>query len=594
MFQKLTFTLFVILSIALGCSKSPAGIPSGNSGGGSGDGGGNNSNEPQFQPIKETIPQGNQSPGFFLDNWQPKKISAPDYNKKSKPDGQLDSRILIDVNNIITKVPNTIYGNNTNPYNTQMVNQPKLVKYVKALNPHILRGPGGSLSDVYFWNRKPENPPADVPDSLWDSNAKAYKKADYWYGKNQASWSMSLDNYYKFLAKTNSKGILTVNFGYARYGTSNNPIAKAAHYAANWVRYDNGRTKYWEIGNEDYGNWEAGYRINTTWNKDGQPTVISGKLYGKIAKIYMDSMRSAAEEVGENIKIGAVLVDHKSKPGDTKVVRNWNSLYFQSAGNAADFYVVHNYYTPYQKDSSPSVILHSASKSTKKVMHWMNTTTQNNGVKLKPIALTEWNIFAQGSQQKVSDIAGMHAAMTLGNLIKYRYGMACRWDLANAWDGGNDHGMFNTPRAPAPDAPAWNPRPAFYHMYYFQKYFGGRMVWSGTQGNKSIKSFASIFSSGQVGLIVANTSDSTKVFDVQFKHSKPGPRYYWYTLSGGYKNSHYSRNVEINGQGASNHPGGPDNYADIKAYSALTSGTEGIKLSAPPYSVSYILIDHSK
>jgi hypothetical protein len=213
-------------------------------------------------------------------------------------------------------------------------------------------------------------------------------------------------------------------------------------------------------------------------------------------------------------------------------------------------------------------------------------------VKIKPIALTEWNIFAQGSQQQVSDIAGVHAAMTLGNLIKYRYGMACRWDLANAWGGGNDQGMFNTPRASAPNAPAWNPRPAFYYMYYFQKYFGGRMVWSGTQGDKAIKSYASTFSSGQVGLVVANTSDSKKIFDVQFKNSKPGTRYYWYTLSGAYKNGHYSRNVFINEHGASDRPGGPDNYNKIKAYSALTSGDEGIKVSVPPYSVVYMLIDH--
>ena len=47
-----------------------------------------------------------------------------------------------------------------------------------------------------------------------------------------------------------------------RYGTGTNPAAKAAHLAADWVRYDNGRTKYWEVGNENFGDWEAGYRIN--------------------------------------------------------------------------------------------------------------------------------------------------------------------------------------------------------------------------------------------------------------------------------------------------------------------------------------------
>ena len=56
--------------------------------------------------------------------------------------------------------------------------------------------------------------------------------------------------------------------------------ATAAHLAADWVRYDNGRTKYWEIGNEDNGTWEAGYRIDLHNNHDGQPQIITGDLYG--------------------------------------------------------------------------------------------------------------------------------------------------------------------------------------------------------------------------------------------------------------------------------------------------------------------------
>ncbi|MEI9958909.1 MAG: hypothetical protein WDM90_21935 [Ferruginibacter sp.] len=37
------------------------------------------------------------------------------------------------------------------------------------------------------------------------------------------------------LSQTNSTGIITVNYGYARYGTSANPVAAAAHLAADWV-----------------------------------------------------------------------------------------------------------------------------------------------------------------------------------------------------------------------------------------------------------------------------------------------------------------------------------------------------------------------
>src|SRR5699024_10675533 len=138
-----------------------------------------------------------------------------------------------------------------------------------------------------------------------------------------------------------------------------------------------------------------------------------------------------------DIKIGVQLVEIASPTSN--IVQNWNRDYFAVAANIADYYVLHNYYTPYEQDSPPSVILNSARDVTAEMMHWMNETTQANSVELNPIALTEWNIFATGSQQMVSHIAGMHAAMVLGEAIKYQFGMACRWDLVNAWEDGNDH-----------------------------------------------------------------------------------------------------------------------------------------------------------
>ena len=59
-------------------------------------------------------------------------------------------------------------------------------------------------------------------------------------------------------------------------------------------RYDNGRTKFWEIGNETYGNWEAGYMIDVTKNQDQQPAVVTGALYGQHVNVFADSMRAAA------------------------------------------------------------------------------------------------------------------------------------------------------------------------------------------------------------------------------------------------------------------------------------------------------------
>jgi hypothetical protein len=529
-----------------------------------------------------------QDPGFFLNDWQAKSITVPAHNPVVKPSGTPTVTVTVDVNNVINKVSKYLFGNNANPYMTQMVTEPVLLDHIKNLSPNVIRMPGGNISSVYFWNGLPNMPPADVPDSLYDSDGKKVL-AGYWYGKNTAGWTLSLDNYYAMLQQTGSKGIITVNYSYARYGTSADPVKQAAHLAADWVRYDNGRTKFWEIGNEDAGPWQAGFKIDVTKNKDGQPEIINGELYGQHIKVFIDSMRKAATEVGSTIYIGAQLIQYDAATSWNPVDRTWNSGYFSKAGNIADYYIVHSYYTPYNENSTASVILNTAATETQSMMNWMKTTTQQGGVALKPIALTEWNIFAVGSKQMVSHINGLHATLVLGELIKNKYGLASRWDLANGWDNGNDHGTFSWGNEPGVNT--WTPRPSFYHMYYFQKYFGDQMVSSSVAGHNDIVSYASTFGSGQAGIVIVNKGTGTQLVKLNFQNFYPGNRYYWYTLTGDTDNGEFSRKVLINGNGPAGVAGGPVNYRDIKANSSTSDND--VKLSIPPRSATFVLVEKS-
>jgi hypothetical protein len=529
-----------------------------------------------------------QDPGFFLNDWQAKNITAPAYNNVAKPTGTTQVTIAIDVNNVTSKVSKYLFGNNANPYMTQMVTEPVLIDHIKNLSPNIIRMPGGNISSVYFWNKEVNSPPADVPDSLYDSDGKKVL-AGWWYGKNTASWTLSLDNYYSMLQQTSSAGIITVNYSYARYGTSADPVKQAAHLAADWVRYDKGRTKFWEIGNEDAGPWQAGYKIDVKKNKDGQPEIITGELYGQHIKVFIDSMKKAATEVGNTIYIGAQLIQYDAATSWNPVDRTWNSGIFAKAGNAADFYIIHSYYTPYNENSTATVILNTAATETQNMMNYMKTTTQQGGVSLKPIALTEWNIFAIGSKQMVSHVSGLHATLVLGELIKNKYGQATRWDLANGWGNGDDHGMFS--QGGEPGVSTWSPRPAFYHMYYFQKYFGDQMVSSVVTGNNDIVSYASTFSSGQAGVVIVNKGTGTQIVKLNFQNFFPGSRYYWYTLTGDTDNGEFSRKVLVNGNGPAGVAGGPANYVDLKANSATSDND--VRLSIPPRSATFVLVDKS-
>ena len=529
--------------------------------------------------------------GFFLNDFKPKSASIPAaFIEYAKPAAAAGISITVNGSNRITPVSKYIFGNNANIWMTRAVDQPLLLENIKKLSPNVLRFPGGNLSSLYFWNSEKNQPPADAPAQLLDANGSA-KPAEYWFGKNPDFVSMSVDDYYSMLQQTNNTGMITVNYGYARYSTAADPVAAAAHLAAEWVRYDRGRTKYWEVGNESNGTWQAGYRIKTADNKGGQPEIIQGDLYGMHFRVFADSMRKAARELGTEIFIGAQLMEKPIIHWWNSTDRDWNAGVFKQAADVPDFYIVHSYYTPYQRNSTAAEILASADKVTTDMMEYLIKSQQEAGVKPKPVALTEWNIFAEGSKQQASYINGMHATIVLGELIRNKFGMAARWNLANKWDNGNDHGTFSTFDEPG-RFPKWNPRAVFYYMYYFQKYFGDYLLDSSVKGNDQVLAYASSFDSGEIGLVVINKDTTAQAVNINVNNWHPGNRFYMHTLTGGSGNGEFSLKVSVNGQAATYNSGGPEHFETIQPWSAPVG--DGVRFIAPARSVQYILVEQKK
>ena len=529
------------------------------------------------------------SVGFFMENWTAKNFTAPStVTDQPLTANAAAATITVNTGKVLTKIAPNFFGNNSNLWIGQLNTEATLVSHLNNFQPRIIRGPAGSVSDVFFFNRPNSTPPADVPTEFVKADGTK-TTVGFWYGKNNESWTFSIDGYYDLLQKTGSTGLLTVNYGYARYGTSANPVAAAAHLAADWVRYDNGRTKYWEVGNENFGDWEAGYRIDPALNKDGQPEIITGALYGKHFKVFADSMRKAAAEIGAQIHISAVLFDSPPQSWNTEAVKNWNAGVFAEAGNVPDFYSVHSYFTNYQENSTAETIFATATTVPSAIKNYVTSGMTAGGVTPKPIAMTEWNLFSSGSKQNVSHIAGMHSVLTMADLIKSGYAASLRWDIANGWDNGDDHGLFNNGSEPGVDK--WNPRPAFYHMYYFQKYAGDRALACTIAGSTDIDCFASSFSSGQKSVVIVNRSTSAKTVETKFQYFTPGSKFYYYVLTGGADNGAFSRMVYVNGSGPANGiAGGPSSdYQSIKMYATSASG--GIKITLPARSVAFMVAD---
>ncbi|WP_327317956.1 LPXTG cell wall anchor domain-containing protein [Streptomyces sp. NBC_01235] len=205
-------------------------------------------------------------------------------------------------------VPSSGVGLNTG-YGDEHMGDAKPSSLMKAAGVRQLRYPGGSGADDYHWKT-------------------------HTYGDG-SGWIPSNTNFDRFMATAKRVGaqpILTANYG------SGTP-----QEAADWVKYanvDKGYgVKYWEIGNEVYGNGH--YGNGKGWETDNHADK-SPKEYGKNLVAYSKAMKA----VDPKVKIGAVLTtpgfwpDAEKAPGDSA---DWNNTVLSIAGRSIDFVIVHWY-----------------------------------------------------------------------------------------------------------------------------------------------------------------------------------------------------------------------------------------------------------
>ncbi|NJK95180.1 MAG: alpha-L-arabinofuranosidase [Bacteroidales bacterium] len=522
-------------------------------------------------------------PGIFVNDWKSKNIENPVGVSTPQTSATPDVSITIDIRDTVNKVSKYIFGGNLNPYSSLFKHDSIATGHLKNLSPNVLRWPGGNLSNEYFWNAATAaDLPTDLPARL-AIDAPSTTQRNYWLGMKQNTKDATTPDYYKTLKETNATGCICVNYGYARYGKSANSVQKAAQLAADWVRYDKGRTRFWEIGNENFGNWQSGYELDPSLYTDGRPKFISGATYGAHCLVFIDSMRKAAHEVGAEIYIGVQAWEDYTSWDPIQTA--WNDGLFQQVRNKADFIILHNYYTPYQDNSTIPTIFNSLS-NTKHFNEVLQSYFTKYSLNPMPLALTEYNIQCRDSAQLISYINGMHATMVLCDAIKLGFGMAQRWSTVGWWSGVSDMGTFSYNE---PGVRHGNMRPEFFYLYYLQKYMGDVMVKT-ISDNADVAAYASTFSSGQCGIVLANKSKTDKKVKVKMSNFKHGAQYHYYLLKGGTDNGSFSSKVFVNGQGPADLKGGPtDTYEKIKPYTTALNGDIVIEL--PPYGTIFMLVE---
>lgn len=216
--------------------------------------------------------------------------------------------IRVNAGTSLGTVPSSGVGLNTG-FGDDHMGTPKVTSLMKAAGVRQLRYPGGSGADEYHW-----------------------KTHTYGDGKGWIPSNTDFDHFMATAKKVGAQPILTANYG------SGTP-----QEAADWVKYSNVDkgygVKYWEIGNEVYGNGH--YGNGKGWETDHHADK-SPKEYGKNLVAYSKVMKA----VDPKVKIGAVLTtpgfwpDAEKAPGDTA---DWNNTVLSIAGGSIDFVIVHWY-----------------------------------------------------------------------------------------------------------------------------------------------------------------------------------------------------------------------------------------------------------
>jgi hypothetical protein len=212
--------------------------------------------------------------------------------------------VTVNTNEGLGTIPSTAYGLNSAVWDSQM-NVPQVQSLLKQAGIGMMRYPGGSYGDEYNWQNNTV------------TNGYVAPGTDF-------------DSFMGTVQKIGAQPILIANYG---TGTPQE--------AAAWVNYANVTkgygVKYWEIGNENYGN---GY-YGADWEADSHASK-SPATYASNLIQYATAMKA----VDPKIKIGAVLTlpgnwpDSVVASGDSG---DWNQTVLSAAGSSIDFVIVHLY-----------------------------------------------------------------------------------------------------------------------------------------------------------------------------------------------------------------------------------------------------------
>lgn len=300
------------------------------------------------------------------------------------------------------------------PANTKHGIWPQVYEHIRMLCPPVIRFPGGCFADCYHWM-----------DGVGERDQRPYRHNRHWGGYEDNSFGT--DEYMEFCEAVGCEPMICVNFG-----------SGTAQEAAAWVEYCNGASdtqygqmraenghpepyniKYWDIGNETFGDWEIGH--------------CNALEYAEKYQEFYHAMK----EKDDSIVFMACAGDGDSRSQD------WNKTVSAVLGTQLDVLCLHMYTLKAmeKRHVDNRDIYYAVTGSVVKYEEILNetfdiVTASNSRAKL---AVTEYNLgtlidsFREQTLEAAIFNAGM-LNMFLRNTDKLK--MCNISDLVNGWPGG--------------------------------------------------------------------------------------------------------------------------------------------------------------
>ncbi|HVZ79683.1 MAG TPA: hypothetical protein VHE12_02650 [bacterium] len=518
-------------------------------------------------------PQTSKDSAFEL--WPAANGAAPTTFSKQAPAFQVEGKpwrfpfgtkveVKVDATQVLRGVNPYSFGNNVAWWDSKSwFLDPDRIEKAKQSGIRFWRWPGGSASDVYHWDGKYDRPPQKENDPA----------------HMNAAWAVSTDDFIQFCKATGSEAIVTANYGAARYAD----VQYAADLAARWVKYFNiekkFKVRYWEIGNELYGNWEQGNTV------DGKPQ-LTGDVYGKDLAVIADAMR----KVDPDIKIGAVAYE-KDGAGEWDGHRRWTATLLPELHGKADFLILHQYFMwPFSGDSytnpTNEVLFGNLThldddKASLAKMVEQNAPSESG----LPVALTEFNLVNASPEPTIELINGLFTAEVLGEQLKAGYACSNYWDWKNGLDSKlrGDMAMLASGDNSTADG---TPRPSYYAYALYSRAFGDHLVAS-ESSSPTVKVYASRFAGGELGVVLINENDRNQSAYFDLTGFVPKGKLMGWILSGKDMND---KQVFWDGEPGPLGGGGPFPIDAIPPYRATFKNDRPLVLPVPARSaVGFIL-----